>query len=137
MGDTAGAEDAPGMSVLVVEQEPGLRHCYRDWLEDAGLAVAEAATMEQAQQLVGELRPRVVVADLLLDRDAGTGLCRTIRLHPGCRSTSIICLTSVGGEATRAALRQVGADLVLVQPLTQSQLTATCLEAGRRRPLRK
>jgi CheY-like chemotaxis protein len=56
------------MDVLVVEDEPLIRESVVQVLRDAGYAVSEAASGEQALALLGQdpRGPRVVVTDLLL-----------------------------------------------------------------------
>ena len=81
--------------------------------EDDLAVVGEAATGEQAEALVRELRPDVVLMDIHMPDTDGIAATRAIRAaHP---QTSVIMLTMYGEEATAVEAVRAGAQGYLVK----------------------
>ena len=67
-------------SILVVEDEPGIRDMLRDALEDAGLESAGAATGDCAYRLVENTAFQLIVTDINLPGQLdGISLAQSIR----------------------------------------------------------
>ncbi len=69
-----------GAVVLVVDDDESMRMVYRVNLDLDGFRVLEAATVEEAERLVRDEHPRVVITDLKLE-ESGDGLRFAHRLH--------------------------------------------------------
>ena len=65
--------------ILVVEDEPPLQKLLAYNLEAAGFAVAQAFDGEEAQTLIDEQAPDLVLLDWMLPQVSGLELCRRLR----------------------------------------------------------
>lgn len=122
------APPARKATILVVEDDPGLRELYRSTLTNAGYAVVAVEDGLDALRLIGDhgYMPSVVVLDLALPRVSGRDVMKELRAH---RHTSSIHILIVSGTDTRD-LDLGPFDCVLQKPVTAEQLIAaveTCL----------
>ena len=79
---------------VVVDDHPIMRHCLRDTLEETGRfdVVGLAGNWEEAVRTAGELKPDVIVLDLIMPRKDGIDACREIiKLMP---DTRVMMLTT-------------------------------------------
>lgn len=68
-------------TVLVVDDEPIVRDVVMRYLERDGCRTIEAASGDQARELLERDPPSLVVLDVMLPRVSGLELCRCIRSH--------------------------------------------------------
>ncbi len=80
--------------VLVVEDEEALAELLRYNLEAAGYNVVHAATGEDAEVLVTEEEPDLVILDWMLPAASGIEICRRLRARTDTRQVPIIMLTA-------------------------------------------
>ena len=74
------AERRPPITVVLVDDEPLIRVALAQAFASSGLElVGEAATGEDALELVVDVRPDVVLMDLQLRRNVGSASDRTAR----------------------------------------------------------
>jgi CheY-like chemotaxis protein len=93
-----------GVKVLVVDDEPDACEAVRLVLEDNGALVRTAASATEALDIMPELRPDVIVADLAMpDRD-GYELIREVRMRAGTRQVPAVALTAYMDTARDPAL---------------------------------
>lgn len=105
--------------VLIVDDEPHIRMLLEqtlDPLEDEGVELHLAVNGEQALELIRELRPALVLLDVMMPRVNGFDVCRTVKQDPTLRETHIIMLTAKGQEFDRVTGERVGADLYVTKP---------------------
>jgi two-component system phosphate regulon response regulator PhoB len=110
--------------VLIVEDEAPLAELLRYNLEADGFSVAHAETGEEAEILVAEERPDLVLLDWMLPVVSGIELCRRLRNKPETRSIPILMLTARGEEADRVRGLSTGADDYVVKPFSLPELMA-------------
>ena len=107
--------------VLVVEDEPEVRHLVRLYLEKEGCRVVEAGDgaegLERFERSVFDL----AVVDVMLPGMDGLELVRRLRTRS---HVPIILLTARGEEASRVAGLEVGADDYVVKPFSMLELVA-------------
>lgn len=102
---------------LLVEDDPDQRSLYSLMLRRRGWTTLEAATGEQAQAILQEVRPAVIVLDVMLpDRD-GISLCRSWRASPQLSPIPILILTALGDPDTRRRALAAGADAFVPKPI--------------------
>ncbi|MCL4806188.1 MAG: sigma-54 dependent transcriptional regulator [Thermoanaerobaculia bacterium] len=120
--------------VLLVEDEPSLQLALGDCLGDAGYAVTVAGTVEAALEVLGMVRPDLVLCDLRLpDGDGMTVLAEAPRMTP---EVPIIILTAYGTVQNAVEALRAGASEYLTKPFEEAQLLAAVkrhLELGRLR----
>lgn len=110
--------------VLIVEDEPSLAELLRYNLEVEGFHVVHAGTGEEAEMLVAEERPDLVVLDWMLPSVSGIEICRRLRARNETRLIPIIMLTARGEEADRVRGLATGADDYLVKPFSLPEFLA-------------
>ena len=110
--------------VLIVEDEAALAEVLRYNLEADGFAVRHAQSGEEAEILVSEEVPDLVVLDWMLPSVSGIELCRRFRSRPETRSVPVIMLTARGEEGDRVRGLSTGADDYVVKPFSLPELMA-------------
>ncbi len=110
----------PGMStVLVVDDEPIVRDVVVRYLARDGFRTLEAATGDEAQRILEQQAPSLVVLDIMLPGLDGLELCRWIRSRS---DLPIVMLTARGEEADRIVGLELGADDYLTKPFSPREL---------------
>ncbi|MFZ5479894.1 MAG: response regulator [Myxococcota bacterium] len=112
----------PDRVALLVEDDGLTAALCTDWLTEAGWRVVHVSSGADALQRFAEVRPRLVLCDLVLPGIDGTTLCSSIRLQPFGERVAIV-LMSARSNARDAALA-AGADVFLAKPLRQDELLA-------------
>ena len=110
--------------VLIVEDEAALAEMLRYNLEAEGYAVRHTANGDEAEVLVAEEHPDLVLLDWMLPEVSGIEICRRIRARPDSRNVPILMLTARGEEADRIRGLSVGADDYVVKPFSLPELMA-------------
>lgn len=108
--------------ILVVERNPIVQRLERYFLEQAGYAVEFAADGQTALERALELKPRIVVTEILVPKVDGLTLCRSIKADPRTANTLVLIFSHLHAEE-RAS--EVGADAFLVKPLSEEALIDT------------
>ncbi len=86
--------------------------------------VATARDGMEALRLARELRPDLILSDLMMPRMHGLGLLAEIRADPALRDLPIILLSARAGEEARLEGLDAGADDYLVKPFSARELLA-------------
>ncbi len=110
--------------VLVVEDEEALAELLRYNLEAAGYNVVHATTGEDAEVLITEEAPDLVILDWMLPAASGIEICRRLRARTDTRQVPIIMLTARSEEADRIRGLSTGADDYVVKPFSLPELMA-------------
>jgi two-component system phosphate regulon response regulator PhoB len=98
-----------------VDDEEDLRNLLDRALRLEGFETALAATGNEAIELLREVRPSLVVLDLMLPDIPGTEVCRRIRANPDLANVPVIMLTARGEEIDRVVGFEIGADDYVVK----------------------
>lgn len=110
-----------GAKVLVVDDEPMVVEVVERYLAREGFSVSTASDGELALAAFREVRPHLVVLDLMLPKIGGMDVCHQIREVD---SVPIVMLTARGDEMDRIAGFEVGADDYLAKPFSPRELVA-------------
>lgn len=109
-------------SILIVEDDPLLRHAFRLLLEDAGYAVREAGTAQEALSAAQQETPELVILDIGLPDRSGLDVARELVAADPTRRTPIVALTGrVGAEEQQACL-DAGCSDYLAKPVEPREL---------------
>jgi CheY-like chemotaxis protein len=84
-----------GSSVLIVEDDPDLRHLFRISLALAGFHVREASDGYQALAALEDQMPAVVVLDLGLPRVSGFTVLEEIAAREDMRTLAVVVVTGL------------------------------------------
>jgi len=107
--------------ILLIEDDGKLAPLVREFLVDQGYEVSWAADGTRGLELFAELRPDLVVLDLMLPGVDGLTLCRHIRAEG---QTAVLILTARGDEMDRVLGLELGADDYLTKPFGLKELLA-------------
>ncbi|MGZ4218510.1 MAG: response regulator [Solirubrobacteraceae bacterium] len=110
-------------SVLVVDDEPTIAEVVARYLERAGYRTRVAGDGVEAIAAAAELRPDLVVLDLMLPGLDGLEVMRRLREQDRDR-IAVILLTAKGEESDRVVGLRLGADDYVVKPFSPAELVA-------------
>jgi two-component system, OmpR family, phosphate regulon response regulator PhoB len=110
--------------VLIVEDEAPLQQLLAYNLERAGFSVGQAYDGDEAQTMMAERTPDLVVLDWMLPFVSGLELCRQLRRKPATAHLPIIMLTARGEEPDRLRGLDTGADDYITKPFSVDELIA-------------
>jgi two-component system response regulator ResD len=128
--------DAPGVDVLVVDDEATISEVVARYLTRAGHRTRTAADGPAAVASVIERRPDVLVLDVMLPGFSGLEVMRRVREQEG-PAPGIILLTARGEEHDRVSGLRQGADDYLVKPFSPAELVARVEALVRRLAVRE
>lgn len=119
--------------VLVVDDDLSLRRVMKMQLEEAGYEVAVAADGEEADAIIGERRPKLVITDLMMPRLGGIELLRRIRDND--LDTTFIMITAFGSVETAVEAMKAGAYDYVTKPIDYEALGLVVQRAMERQNL--
>jgi DNA-binding response OmpR family regulator len=108
-------------TILVVEDEISLQETLAYNLKKQGYTVHTASTGGQALKSARELKPDLILLDIMLPEMDGFEVCRTLRQE---MNTPILMLTARDDEIDRVVGLEVGADDYLTKPFSMRELMA-------------
>ena len=114
--------EADGLILVVDDHEVG-RYAKVRILRSAGYDVVEAATGEEALQLVAERSPRLVVLDVNLPDMTGWDVCKRLKENPETASIAVlqVSATHVRDEDTVRGL-EAGATAYIKKPFHTEEI---------------
>ncbi len=108
--------------VLVIEDEADLREVLQYNLTQAGHRAFAAGTGELGLKLAHEVRPEVVLLDLMLPDVSGTQVAKALRRDPETHLVPIIMVSARAEEVDRVVGFELGADDYVVKPFSVREL---------------
>lgn len=111
-----------GRTILVVEDDTGIRIILEDALTGQGYAVVTAENGMKGLQLARELKPDLVILDVMLPLLDGFEVCKRIR-KDGITSP-IMMLTVKEEEVDKVIGLELGADDYVTKPFSLKELSA-------------
>jgi two-component system phosphate regulon response regulator PhoB len=119
--------------ILVVEDEPAIQELIAVNLEHAGHRVQRAGTAAEADALIREIKPDLILLDWMLPDVAGTVLARKLRADARSKDIPIIMLTARAQEQDKIEGLDAGADDYITKPFSPKELMARIKAVLRRR----
>jgi response regulator RpfG family c-di-GMP phosphodiesterase len=108
--------------ILVVDDEPGLRHLCRHTLSDSDIVVDEAPTGTAGLEAATGSSYDVVLLDVGLPDVSGFDVLRRLREIPGGKHQRVLLLSGAASADDLAKSLSAGADDYLCKPFTPAQL---------------
>jgi two-component system response regulator RegX3 len=108
-------------TVLVVEDEASFVEALQIGLSREGFRVEVAGDGVEALERFAELKPDLVLLDVMLPRVSGLDVCRQIRAQS---TVPIIMVTAKSGEIDTVVGLEVGADDYVTKPYRIRELVA-------------
>ncbi len=118
----AGAASAP--RILVVEDASDLATLLAYNLETEGYVVDSVERGDEAELLLAENPPDLVILDWMLPGVSGLEICRRVRARENTRTLPVIMMTARVEEADRIRGLMVGADDYVIKPFSIPELMA-------------
>jgi len=128
--DTAAAEDAQPLRILVAEDHPTNATIVRRMLEALGHEVTIAVDGQIAFETFRDQGADLVLMDLQMPNMGGHDSTRAIRALPDGRQVPIVALTAHAAQEERERSLSAGMDDLLTKPFTRDQLLATLAKWG-------
>ena len=116
------SKEGPRALILVVERNPAVQRLEKYFLEQAGYTVEFVSDGYAALERARELRPHILVTEILVPKLDGLGLCRALKSDPSTREIRVLVFSHLRAE-DRA--REVEADAFLLKPLNEQLLIET------------
>lgn len=121
-------------SILIIEDDRAIRSVISVVLKGAGYTIVkEAETGDDGLRIVKELKPSLVLLDIMLPGIDGFSVCRRIRENPETASIPVIMLTARSEEEDIVRGLECGADDYITKPFSRQVLLAR-VRAVLRRP---
>jgi signal transduction histidine kinase len=111
---------------LVVDDDDAARFAHASMLRRDGHTVFEAGRLKDAEQMLVDFRPDVVLLDINLPDGNGLEFCRRIKKDDQLRGTMVLQMSAsmVRAEDAASAL-DAGADAYIAEPVAANVLVAT------------
>ncbi len=120
-------------NILVVEDEPAIQELLALNLTQAGHNPIRALSVEQAQMLIRETLPDLILLDWMLPGMSGIEFARKLKGDELTKTIPIIMLTARSEEADKVRGLEVGADDYVTKPFSPRELNARIKAVLRRR----
>ena len=107
--------------ILIVDDEPTIVETIETKMRREGYSVFSAASAEEGMRVFRQVKPDLMILDIMLPARSGLELCKAIRNDS---KTPIIFLSARASEADRVAGLDLGADDYVIKPFNLSELAA-------------
>lgn len=118
--------------ILIVDDEEHIRELIKFNLENNGYKIITADNGIDALKMAKNMRPQLVLLDLMLPGMDGYDVCKEIRKDNNISSTPIIMITAKGEEFDKVLGLELGADDYLTKPFSIRELLARAKAVLRR-----
>src|SRR5918995_583664 len=119
-----GRSPTPGTSpeILIIEDDASILNALAYTLSRQGFAAHKASDGAEALKLTRQLRPDLILLDLMLPGEDGIRVCEKIRRDDP--NTIIIMVTAKGSERDKVRGLEAGADDYVTKPFGMKELVA-------------
>lgn len=108
--------------ILVVDDDPNSLDIVRTYLESRGYVVSTAADGKQALSMLEDVRPGIILLDVMMPGMDGWEVARVVKNHPDFGRTRVIMLTARSDFADKQQGLRSGADDYIVKPIRLEEL---------------
>lgn len=108
--------------VLLIEDEANIAEAISFILSRDGMRVSHLADGGQAQGLLRDDRPDLVILDHMLPGRSGLEILADLRADPETRGLPVMMLTARGRD--RAMAEEAGADRFMTKPFSNAEILA-------------
>ncbi len=120
----------PIRNVLIVDDSPTDRQYLMDILSKSGYQVSAAQSAEEALDKVRQLRPDLVLMDVVMPGQNGFQATRTLSRDNATRDIPVIICTTKGQDTDRVWGMRQGARDYIVKPIAAADLLAKIAALG-------
>ena len=112
------------MDILVVDDDPYIQRSLSFVLRKERFEVEVASNGEEALNKARELKPKIIILDLMMPKLNGFAACRAIKSDPGTKSSYVVILTAKGQEVDKEMGLREGADEFMTKPFSPKEIVA-------------
>lgn len=110
--------------ILVVDDNPANRHIFEQRLSSRGYEILTAHDSEQGLAMAREMRPDLILLDVMMPKMDGIEVCRRLKSDPACPFIPIIMVTAKVDPKGVVEGLDAGADEYLTKPVDHTALVA-------------
>ena len=112
-----------GANIAIIDDDRVTSSMLEKLFSEKGYRVVKAHDGEKGLKLVKEVRPQLVICDMLLPKIHGADLCRKIKDDPELKETRVVLITAVyKGTTSRIDAKSYGADNYFEKPINTREL---------------
>ena len=112
------------MEILIADDDPYIQRSLSFVLRKERFEVEVASNGEEALNKARELKPKIIILDLMMPKLNGFAACRSIKSDPGTKNSYVIMLTAKGQEVDREMGLREGADEFMTKPFSPKEIVA-------------
>lgn len=109
---------AEGKVILLVDDDLTLLEMYEDRLKAEGFTIIQATNGEEALKKVREVKPSLVILDVMMPKVNGFDVLKNLRADPEFKNIPVIILTALIQDVDRAQGKKLGATDYIVKSET-------------------
>src|ERR1700734_658220 len=110
--------------ILLIEDDTDLFSLLKYNLEKEGFSMSGLQTGKGAIELCRQVRPDLILLDIMLPDSDGLDICKAIRKDPDLSAVPVIFLTARASETDRIVGLELGANDYVVKPFFVRELIA-------------
>lgn len=114
--------------ILVVDDEPNIALSVEFLMKREGYEVAIATDGQEAIDMLPEVKPDLMILDVMMPRKNGFEVCSEVRSNPELADLPVLMLTAKGREAEIKKGLSLGADAYIAKPFSTHELVAKVIE---------
>jgi two-component system, OmpR family, phosphate regulon response regulator PhoB len=111
-------------TILIVEDEPEIQHLIAVNLQHAGYRAMRAASVPEAESVMRDTLPSLVLLDWILPQTLGVTFAKRLRGDQRTTNIPIIMLTGRSQESDKVAALDAGVDDYVTKPFSPRELLA-------------
>jgi two-component system phosphate regulon response regulator PhoB len=125
----------PMNPILVIEDEKDILDLVEYHLKQCGFPVTAVTDGSIALEQIRNIRPSLIILDLMLPDMDGKDICRALKANPMTRSIPILMLTAKAEELDRIVGFELGAEDYVTKPFSPRELVLRVKAILQRREL--
>ena len=110
--------------VLLIEDEPNIAEAIRFILSRDGWEVTVEENGAQALPRVADVKPDLVILDLMLPGMSGLEILSSLRADPSTEDLRVLMLTAKGQGRDREAAERAGVSAFMSKPFSNAEMRA-------------
>jgi CheY-like chemotaxis protein len=114
----------PEGTILIVNDEPDFSYALIEILRKDGFEVQSASSCEEAQRIIQDVSPELLLVDLSITGDCALALIRALRNISDWAKTPIVVTSARTSPEDRSATLEAGADVFLPKPFSLREFRA-------------
>ena len=114
--------------ILIVDDEPNIVLALELLMKKEGYEVHTVDDGEKALHAVHDLRPDLVLLDIMMPKMDGYEVCQRIRSDASLKSVRIVMLTARGREVEKEKGLALGVDCYITKPFSTREVVAKVKE---------